>query len=84
VALRIEISEPTDARGVVDVLMDPEDYRKAWDSIRGAHWVGITTSERLRPHADGSAAGLDEVFAACIPIMSSPPPAPLELDHASR
>jgi hypothetical protein len=84
VALRLEISEPTDARGVVEVLINVEDYRRAWDSIRDAHWVGITTSDRLRPHADGSAAGLDEVFAACIPIMSSPPPAPLELTHAAR
>jgi hypothetical protein len=75
VALRLEISEPVDARGVVDVVMDATDYQRVWESIRDARWVGITSKRRLHPHADGSALPVDEAFAACIPLLADPPPA---------
>lgn len=84
VVLRLEISEPVEARGVVDLKMDVGVYRELWHLVQGGRWIGITTGERLRPHADGSAARLDEVFAACIPLDSAPPPAPGELVHAAR
>jgi hypothetical protein len=84
VALFLEISKPTEARGLVEVTMDAEDYREVWSSVRDAHWIGITTDARLRRHEDGSAAALDEVFAACIPIASTPPPDPRQLTHARR
>jgi hypothetical protein len=83
VALRLEITAPADACGVVDLLMDAEVYGKVWQLIRGGRWVGITSSDRLRPHEDGSAAGIDEVFAACIPIDSVPPPMLAEMIHAA-
>lgn len=73
VALRLEISEPADARGVVEVVMDAEDYQRAWESVRDGRWVGITSGQRLPPHADGSALRVDEVFAACIPVDADPP-----------
>lgn len=74
VTLRLEISEPADARGVVEVVMDAADYERAWDSIREGRWVGITSGRRLHPHPDGSALPVDEAFAASIPVDSDPPP----------
>lgn len=74
VAFRLEISEPEDARGVVEVMMDATDYQRAWESIREGRWVGITSKRRLHPHTDGSALRIDEAFAACIPVDAAPPP----------
>jgi hypothetical protein len=75
VVLRLEISMPAVARGVVDLMMDADVYRQVWQLIRDGQWIGITSSERLHPHPDGSAAGIDEAFTACIPLDSAPPPA---------
>jgi hypothetical protein len=58
-------------KGVVDVMMDADDYRQVWQEIREGRWVGITSSGRLPAHTDGSEADLDEVFAACIPLDST-------------
>ena len=74
VAFRLEISEPLDARGVVEVVMDATDYQRAWESIREGRWVGITSKRRLHPNTDGSAHRIDEAFAACIPVDAAPPP----------
>lgn len=84
VVLRLEISEPADARGVLDLMMDAGDYREAWQLIQGGHWIGITTGDRLRPHEDGTGTALDEAFAACIPLSTTPPPALAEMAHAAR
>jgi hypothetical protein len=84
VALHMEISEPADARGALDLTIDAEDYRRAWNEICGGHWVGITTGARLHPHDDGTDADLDEAFASCIPLESTPPPSPSEMGHAAR
>lgn len=84
VALRLEISQPTDARGVIDLTMDAGVYGEVWKQIQGGQWIGITTGDRLRPHADGSGTILDEAFAACIPLASAPPPALTEMAHATR
>jgi hypothetical protein len=83
VALRLEISEPADARGVVEVVIDAADYQRAWGSIRGGRWVGITSRRRLHPHADGSALQIDETFAACIPVDAEPPPELAMMAHAT-
>jgi hypothetical protein len=74
VALRLEISEPADARGVVEVVMDATDYERAWDLLRDGHWLGITSDRRLHPHLDGSALPVDETFPVCIPVDADPPP----------
>lgn len=84
VVLRLEISEPADARGVVEVGIDAVDYQRAWESIREGRWVGITSGLRLHPHADGSAPEIDEAFAACIPVDADPPPELAAMAHAAN
>jgi hypothetical protein len=84
VALRLEISEPPDARGVVEVVIDAADYQRAWESTRGGRWVGITSRRRLHPHADGSAPEIDEAFAACIPVDADPPPKLATMAHVAN
>lgn len=81
VALRLEISAPAAAHGVIDLIMDADAYRQAWQLIRDGQWIGITSAERLPAHADGSALGIDEVFAACIPVDTTPPPALDDMLH---
>ena len=84
---RVRLDEVTalDSRsGQPQPLLDVEDYRRAWQEIREGRCVGITSSERLRPHAHGTAADMDEVFAACIPLESTPPPALSKMRHAAR
>lgn len=84
VALRLEISAPSGAEGVVEVTMDVEDYRQVWQEVRGGGWVGITSSKRLHRHEDGSEADLGEAFAACIALESTPPPELDAMTHAKR
>jgi hypothetical protein len=84
VTLRLEISEPEDARGIVDVVMDAADYERAWESIREGRWVGITSKRRLHPHTDGSALRVDEAFAACIPVDAELPPQLAAMAHTPR
>lgn len=82
VALRLEISEPADARGVVVVVIDAADYQRAWESVREGRWVGITSRRRLHPHADGSAPDIEEAFAACIALDADAPPELASMAHA--
>jgi hypothetical protein len=83
VALRLEISEPADARGVVELVMDSAEYQRAWQLIREGQWVGITSGRRLRSSADGSQPALEDVFAACIPLDADLPPALAVMAHSA-
>ena len=74
IALRLEISDPPEARGEIDVVIQATDYQCAWEAIRDSHWVGITSPQRLQPRDDGSVHLLDEAFTASLAFDADPPP----------
>lgn len=66
VKLKLDIREPAEARGKVEIVLMAGNYRDVWQHIVGGGMIGLTTLERMQKATSRPGATFADGMEACV------------------